>query len=113
MRRIPVGLFLFSGLHRTSTAADFEMKTAAARRTFCAPTEGTEMIEAAKSFIGKDCIIYTFNSQQLIGKVKDVSGSAVIIETNGSTEAVNADFIVRLREHPVNKKGKKKSVVLD
>ena len=75
--------------------------------------ESAEMIEAAKSFIGKDCIIYTFNSQQLIGKVKDVSGGAVIIETNGSTEAVNADFIVRLREHPVNKKGKKKSVVLD
>ena len=75
--------------------------------------ESTEMIEAAKSFIGKDCIIYTFNSQQLMGKVKDVSGGAVIIETNGSVEAVNADFIVRLREHPVNKNGKKKSVVLD
>ena len=28
-------------------------------------------------------------------------------------EAINLDFVIRIREYPKNKKGKKKSVVLD
>ena len=37
----------------------------------------------------------------------------LLIENKGETEAVNLDYVVRLREYPKNKKGKKKSVVLD
>ena len=29
------------------------------------------------------------------------------------TQAINLDFVIRIREFPKNKKGKKKSVVLD
>ena len=35
------------------------------------------------------------------------------IEKDGKTEAINLDFVIRIREYPRNKKGKKKSVVFD
>lgn len=73
----------------------------------------TEMTELAKRFIGKECIIYSFNGNQYTGTIKEVCDGAVLVENDGNTEAINLDFIVRLREHPRNKKGKKKSVVLD
>ena len=71
------------------------------------------MTELAKRFIDKECLIYTFNGNQITGTLKEVCGGAVLIENNGTVEAVNIDFIMRLREYPKNKKGKKKSVVLD
>ena len=76
--------------------------------------EKTEMIELAKRFIGKECLIYSFDSNhQFTGMIKEVSDGAILIENNGSVEAVNLDFVIRIREYPKNKKGKKKSVVLD
>lgn len=74
--------------------------------------EPIEMLELAKRFIGKECIIYTFNNQ-LEGVIKEISGNALMIEKKGMLEAVNLDFVVRIREYPRNKNGKKKSVVLD
>ena len=74
--------------------------------------EHTEMLELAKRFIEKECIIYTFNNQ-LEGVIKEISGNALMIEKKGMLEAVNLDFVVRIREYPRNKKGNKKSVVLD
>jgi len=74
--------------------------------------EHTEMLELAKRFIDKECIIYTFNNQ-LEGVIKEISGNALMIERKGMLEAVNLDFVVRIREYPRNKKGNKKSVVLD
>ncbi len=71
------------------------------------------MTEMAKRFIGKECLIYTVNSQQLTGTVKEVSDGAVLIDNGKETEAVNADYIVRIREYPKGKNGKKKSVILD
>lgn len=70
------------------------------------------MFELAKKFIGKECVIYTFNSQ-ITGVVKDVNNGGILIEKSGELEAVNFDFIVRIREYPRNKNGKKKSVILD
>ena len=77
--------------------------------------EKTEMVELAKKFIGKECVIYTFNSQQYTGTVKEVSDGALLIERgeNREVEAINLDFVVRIREYPKNKNGKKKSVILD
>ena len=34
-------------------------------------------------------------------------------EKEGKIEALNLDFVIRIREYPKNKKGKKKSIVLD
>ena len=72
------------------------------------------MIELAKQFIGKECLIYSFDSNhQFSGTIKEVSDGALLLENNGSLEAINLDFVIRIREYPKNKKGKKKSVVLD
>ena len=70
------------------------------------------MLELAKRFIEKECIIYTFNNQ-VEGVIKEISGNALMIEKKGMIEAINLDFVVRIREYPRNKKGNKKSVVLD
>ena len=76
--------------------------------------EKTEMIELAKQFIGKECLIYSFDSNhQFSGTIQEVSDGALLIENNGVLEAINLDFVIRIREYPKNKKGKKKSVVLD
>lgn len=72
----------------------------------------SEMLELAKRFIGHECIIYTFSSQ-LSGIIKDVTDGAILIENGGAPEVINLDFVVRIREYPKKKNGKKKSVVLD
>lgn len=71
------------------------------------------MKELAKKFIDKECLIYTFNGNQHDCTIKEVTDGAILVEKAGTTEAINLDFIVRIREFPRNKKGKKKSVVLD
>ena len=77
-------------------------------------TKGKEtMMELAKRFVEKECLIYTFNGTQINGTVKEVTDGALLLESNGTVEAVNLDFIVRIREYPKKKNGKKKSVVLD
>ena len=75
-------------------------------------SEDTQMFELAKNFLNKECIIYTFNSQ-VTGVIKQVNEGGILIEKADSQEAVNFDFIVRIREYPKNKNGKKKSVILD
>lgn len=73
----------------------------------------SEMKELAKKFIDKECLIYTFNSQ-LIGTIKDVTDGAILLINNqNETEAINIEFIVRIREYPRKKNGKKKSIVTD
>ena len=74
----------------------------------------TEMIELAKRFIDKECLISAFDSNhQFEGTIKEVSNNAILLEKDGKLEAINLDFVIRIREYPRNKKGKKKSVVLD
>ena len=72
------------------------------------------MIELAKRFIGKECLIYAFDSNhQFSGIIKEVTDGAILLENNNTLEAINLDFVIRIREYPKNKKGKKKSVVVD
>lgn len=70
------------------------------------------MKELAKRFIDKNCLIHSFQ-ETFVGVIKEVTDSAVLVEKAGNFEAINLDFIVRLREFPKNKKGKKKSIVID
>ena len=72
-----------------------------------------QMVEFAKRFIDKECLIYSFSGDRIECIIKEVTDSAILVESNGSIEAVNLDFIVRIREYPKNKKGNKKSIVLD
>ena len=78
-------------------------------------TEDTiKMIELAKRFIGKECLIYAFDSNhQFEGTIKEVTDGAILIEKDEKLEAINLDFVIRIREYPKKKNGKKKSVVLD
>lgn len=80
-----------------------------ARRT---EREKRQMVELAKQFIGKECIIYTLNNQ-INGTITEVSDGAIAVESNNTKEIVNLDYILRIREYPRNKNGKKKSVILD
>ena len=76
--------------------------------------EKTEMVELAKKFIGKECLIYAFDSNhQFDGVIKEVTDGAILLEKNGTLEAINLDFVIRIREYPRKKNGKKQSVVLD
>lgn len=74
--------------------------------------EKTDMLELASRFLDKECIVYTFNSQ-LTGTVREVTDGALLLENGGTLEAVNLDFIIRIREYPRKKNGQKKAVVLD
>lgn len=73
------------------------------------------MKELAKQFIGKDCIIYTVTDTggSVQGVIKDVSETGITVEDKQGLQAVNLEYVVRIREYPRNKNGKKKSVVLD
>ena len=72
------------------------------------------MIELAKLFMGKECMIYAFDSShQFVGTIKEVTDGAILIEKDGKLEAINLNYVIRIREYPVKKNGKKKSVVLD
>lgn len=75
-------------------------------------TGDTHMYELAQRFIDKECIVYTFNSQ-ITGVIKQVNVGGLLMEKDGTQEAINFDFIVRIREYPKNKNGKKRAVVLD
>ena len=72
------------------------------------------MKELAKRFIVKECVISSFDgNHQYEGVIKEVTDGAILVEKNGKIEALNLDFVIRIREYPRKKNGKKKSVVLD
>ena len=77
-----------------------------------AAKEREQMQELAKQFIGKECLIYTITSS-MQGTIREVGNGGLLVENAGAVEAVNLDYVVRLREYPKTKKGKKKSIVLD
>ena len=73
------------------------------------------MKELAKQFIGKGCIIYTITSDGGVqGVIKEIDDGGMIIENeSGEREVINLDFVMRIREYPEKKSGRKKAVVLD
>ena len=74
----------------------------------------TEMKELAKRFMDKECIIASFDgNHQYEGIIKEVTDGAILLEKDGKIEALNLDFVMRIREYPRKKNGKKKTVVLD
>ncbi|NKF05731.1 hypothetical protein J1C67_16750 [Clostridium gasigenes] len=71
-----------------------------------------EMNEIIKNFIGKECLIYTFRAQ-ISGVIESLENNWISIKTGNSSEIINIDYISRIREYPKNKKGKKKSFIID
>lgn len=74
--------------------------------------EKSAMKELAKQFIGKECIVYTVTGSDGIvkGTIKDVADDGIIIERGDGIEAVNLEYVTRIREWPRNANGKKKAI---
>ena len=70
------------------------------------------MLELAKRFMGEFCLIYTVNSQ-VAGVIEQVTEGGGLISDGANQDVINLDYIIRIRKYPVNKKGKRKSIVLD
>ena len=75
--------------------------------------EKMRMKAIAEKFVGKECLVYTLNSQQVSGKIVEVTDGALLLDNGKQCEMINFDYVVRIREYPINKNGKKKSIVLD
>lgn len=76
--------------------------------------ENTVMKDLAKRFIGEECIIYTITSLDggLEGVIREVEDGGMIVEkSSGETEAVNLDYVTRIRQYPRKKNGKKKNIL--
>lgn len=75
--------------------------------------DGREMEEMARKFIGRECLIYGYdNANVTSGIIREVENGAMLIEKDGAPEVINLSFVIRIREYPRNKKGKKKSIVV-
>ncbi len=73
----------------------------------------TYMNDIFNRYIGKDCIVYISNggSGVIECNVTGIADNWLTVRTRDGDEAINFDYIVRIKEHPVNKNGKKKSVI--
>ena len=71
-----------------------------------------KMNEIIKQFENKDCLVYTMNSQ-ITGVISKIGEGWIEITGEKEKSVVNTDYIIRIREYPKDKRGKKKSVVLD
>ena len=70
------------------------------------------MNEVIQRYIGKDCLIYlSLSSTVVAGNVINLNDNWLTVKTKDGEETVNLDYIIRIKEHPVNKNGKKKSVI--
>lgn len=72
-----------------------------------------EMQKLAERFIGKDVLLNTVASGTYDGVMKEVVDNAVVLEKDGKETIVNLDYVIRLREYPTNKHGKRKSLVAE
>ena len=62
------------------------------------------MKELATRFIGKECSIYVYDGNQYTGVITEVTDRAIMIEKKGNFEALNLDYILRIKESPKAKK---------
>lgn len=77
--------------------------------------ENIVMKKLAQEFIGKECMVYTVASDSSFvnGMIKEITDSGLLIEKDGNLQAVNLEYVTRIREWPRKKNGKKKEIVLD
>ena len=71
------------------------------------------MNELIQKFIGKECIIYTMNSESgnISGTVNELKDGWLVISNDTGEEIVNVEYVVRIREYPRDKKGRKKTII--
>lgn len=71
------------------------------------------MKELAEKFIGKNCMVYTIasNTDCIQGNITQVTDNGLLIEHKGNLQAVNLEYVTRIKEYPTNSKGKNKKIV--
>ena len=72
-----------------------------------------EMYKIAQRYVGKEVLLDTVSSGSYDGVIREVVDNAVVLDKNGRQTVVNLDYVIRLREYPRNKRGKKKAVIAD
>ena len=75
--------------------------------------ERMKMYELVSRFVGKEVIITVMNSDSMgvTGVVTEVKDNWLVVDTKGNgLDAVNIDYITRIREYPRKENGKKKSI---
>ena len=65
--------------------------------------EKEKMIEYIKSFIDKECYVYTINNT-IKCTIKGVGDNAILLKTKNTTDVVNLDFVLRVSEIQKSKK---------
>ena len=45
------------------------------------------------------------------GVIKEVTDNGIVLENKNGVQVVNLDYVVKLREHPYNKKGKRSTIM--
>lgn len=73
----------------------------------------TQMQQLALRYIGKDVLLTTVASGSYDGVLREVVDNAAVLDKNGKETVVNLDYVIRLREYPKNKNGKRKALVAD
>nr|WP_308669477.1 hypothetical protein [uncultured Agathobacter sp.] len=68
------------------------------------------MRELAERFIGKDVYINLLDGRA-DGVIKEVTDNGIVLENKNGVQVVNLDYVVKLREYPYNKKGKRGTIV--
>lgn len=71
-----------------------------------------QMNEALKQYIGKECYITTLNASMIgvIDAVEDNWLSLRADKENAAPELIQLDYIIHIRQRPLGKNGKKKSI---
>ncbi len=94
---IPIYLLLFVTLMQQRTRRQQEMmKQIATQKKKAGKEQGYAMLELAKRLIGKKCVIYTLNFETS-GTIREVVDGGILLEKKTSTEAINPDYIMRIR----------------
>lgn len=70
------------------------------------------MNELINSFIGKECIIFNSQYSGIEGTITKLQDNWIEVTSKDSVQLLNVDYITRIQEYPLNKKGKKKAVVI-
>lgn len=60
-----------------------------------------------KIFVGKDCVVYTVD-KYVSGVIEQINDNWLNIKTKDGLEMLNIEYIVRVKEYPLDKNGKKK-----
>ena len=71
------------------------------------------MNELISGFVGKDCIVYISASSgaNVNGVITSLNENWITVKTAGGEEVINLDYVIRVKEDPVGKNGKKKKIV--